>query len=186
VVGGDSHLVHQVTGHKDGAALGGELLHQVPDPQDAFGIEAVDRLVEEQDFRVAEHGHGHAEPLAHAEREAAGPLVRHVLQAHQGQHLLDPARRQALSLRQEQQVVPGTAAGMHGLGLKQRADRPQRILQVTVAAAVDERGAALRPVQAQDEPHGSGLARAVRPEEPCHLPRLDAGRKVPRPRRSVR
>jgi hypothetical protein len=72
----------------------------------------------QQDFRVAEHGHGHAEPLAHAEREAAGPLVRHVLQADQGQHLLDPARGQALSLGQEQQVVPGTAPGVHGLGLE--------------------------------------------------------------------
>jgi hypothetical protein len=58
---------------RDGAALGGEHLHQVPDPQDAFGVEPVDRLVEQQDLRVTEHGHGHAEPLAHAEREAPYP-----------------------------------------------------------------------------------------------------------------
>ena len=148
-------------------------LHQVPDPQDAFGIEPVDWLVKQQDFRVAEHGHGHAEPLAHAEREAAGPLVRHVLQTHQGQYLIDPARRQTLSLGQEQQVVPGCPPGMHRLGLEQRADRPQRILQVTVTPAVDERDATLRPVKAKDEPHGGGLARAVRPDEPCHLPGLD-------------
>jgi hypothetical protein len=49
----------------------------------------------------------------------------------------------------------------------------QRILQVTVAPAVDEGEAALRPVQAQDQPHGGGLARAVRPEEPRHPARFD-------------
>ena len=173
VVGGDGHLVHQVAGHQDGSALGGEPLHQVPDPQDAFGVEPVDRLVEEQDLRVAEHGHGDAEPLAHAEREAAGPLVRHVLQADQVQHLLDPAGRQTLGLGQEQQVVAGRAAGVHGLGLEQRSDGPQRIPQVTVAPAVDERGAGVRPVQAQDEAHGGGLAGAVRPEEPRHPAWLD-------------
>jgi hypothetical protein len=173
VVGGDRHLVHQVAGDQDGSALGGEALHQVPDPQDALGIEPVDRLVQQQDLRVAEHGHGHAEPLAHAERETAGPLVRHLLQAHQGQHLLDPARGNALGLGQEQQVVTGRTAWVHGLGLEQRADRVQGILQVTVAPAVDEGEAALRPVQAQDHPHGGGLARAVRPEESCHPARLD-------------
>jgi hypothetical protein len=62
---------------------------------------------------------------------------------------------------------------MHGLGLKQRADRPQRIPQVTVAPAVDERDAGLRPVKAQDEAHGGGLARAVGPEEPRYPARLD-------------
>ena len=154
------------------------LLHQVPDPQDAFGVEPVDWLVEQQDLRVTEHGHGHAEPLAHAEREAAGPLVGHVLQTHQGQHFLDPVGRQALSLGQEQQVVAGSAAGMHALGLKQRADRPQRIPQVTIAPAVDERDAGLRPVKAQDEAHGGGLASAVRPEEPRHPARLDREAQV--------
>ena len=70
-------------------------------------------------------------------------------------------------------MVTGRTAWVHGLGLEQRADRVQRILQVTVAPAVDEGEAALRPVQAQDQPHGGGLARAVRPEEPCHPARFD-------------
>jgi hypothetical protein len=84
---------------------------------------------------------GHAEPLAHAEREAASPFVRDGLQAHQVEDLVDPAGRQALGLGQEQQVVAGGAARVDGLGFEQRAHRSQRIPQVTVALAVDERGA---------------------------------------------
>ena len=75
VVGGDRHLVHQVAGDEDRAALGGQPLHQVPDPDDALGVEPVDRLVEDEDRRVAEQRGGDAEPLAHAEREAARALA---------------------------------------------------------------------------------------------------------------
>ena len=46
-------------------------LHQVADPEHALGVEAVDRLVEDERARVAEQGRRDAEPLAHAEREAA-------------------------------------------------------------------------------------------------------------------
>ena len=77
VVGGDRHLVHQVAGYQDGPALGGQLLHQVPDPQHALGVQPVHRLVQQQHLRVAEQGRGDAEPLAHAEGEAARPLVGH-------------------------------------------------------------------------------------------------------------
>src|SRR6266540_3158709 len=48
--------------------------------------------------------------------------------------------------------------------LVQRADYP------LVAAAPDERGARGGGVQAQDDPHRGGLARAVRPEEAGHVP----------------
>src|SRR6185437_10330909 len=71
VVRGVLHLAHQVRGDEDGAALGGERLHQVPDPEDALRVQAVDRLVEHQQLGVAEQRGGDAEALAHAEGEAA-------------------------------------------------------------------------------------------------------------------
>src|SRR5581483_238117 len=69
VVGGVLHLRHQVAGHEHRAALGGERLHQVADPQNSFWVQPVDRLVEHQDPGVPEQRPGDAEPLAHAERE---------------------------------------------------------------------------------------------------------------------
>ena len=74
VVGGVLHLRHQVAGDEHRAALGRQRLHQGADPQDALRIQPVDRLVEHQDLRVPEQRRGDAEPLAHAEGEALGPL----------------------------------------------------------------------------------------------------------------
>ena len=75
VVGGQRHLAHQVRGEEHGAALGGQAAHEVADPQHALGVEAVDRLVEDERGRVAEQRGGDAEALAHAEREAADALA---------------------------------------------------------------------------------------------------------------
>ena len=55
----------------------GQVAQQVAHPADALGVEAVDRLVEEQHAGVAEQRAGDAEPLAHAEGELAGPPVGH-------------------------------------------------------------------------------------------------------------
>ena len=119
--------------------------------------------------RVAEHGHGHAEPLAHAERETARPWRRCRGPTRSSTSSTRLAGRR-LGLGQEQQAVTGRTAWVHGLGLEQRADRVQRILQVTVAPAVDESEAALRPVQAQDQPHGGGLAAPFGPRNPVTRP----------------
>src|ERR1035441_9480579 len=67
---------------------------------------------------------------------------------------------------------------MHGLGLQERAYGSQRIGQVTVAPAVNRRGPPLRPVQAEDEPHGGGFAGSVGPEEAGHLARRDRERQM--------
>jgi hypothetical protein len=67
VVGGERHLAHQVRRDEDGAAFRGKRLEQVPDPVDAFRVEPVHRLVEEQRPRIAEERGRDPEPLAHAE-----------------------------------------------------------------------------------------------------------------------
>src|ERR1700750_678245 len=78
VVGGVLHLRHQVAGDEDRAALGRERLHQVPDPQDAPRVEPVDRFVEHEPLRAAEHRRRDPEPLAHAEGETLGPFAGHL------------------------------------------------------------------------------------------------------------
>ena len=110
-------------GDEDRTALGRERLHQVAHPEDALGVEAVDRLVEEQHLGVAEQRGGDAEPLAHAEREALGALPGHVLEADDAEHLVHPAGRDAGQLGQAQQVVAG-AAGRRARPWRRGARRP--------------------------------------------------------------
>jgi len=116
---------------------------------------------------------GNAEPLAHAEREAAHPLAGHLEQPDQPEHLVHPAARQSLGLGEEPQVVAGAAAAVHRLGLEQRADRTQRPAQLVERLAVDRGRPGVRMVEAEHDPHGRGLARAVRPEKSRYPPRLD-------------
>ena len=118
VVGGVLHLRHQVAGDEDRAALGRERLHQVADPQDALGIQPVDRLVEHEDRRVAEQRGGDPEPLPHAQREALGPLARDLAQADQREHLVHPPPGQVVGLR------PGRADGCRRCGRRAPPSRP--------------------------------------------------------------
>ena len=95
VVGGQRHLRHQVAGDEDRAALGGQLPGEGAHPADALGVQAVDRLVEDDDRRVAEQRDGDAQPLAHAEGELADALAGDRLQPDEAEHLVDPGGRDA-------------------------------------------------------------------------------------------
>ena len=78
--GDDHHLVdglgdlgQDMAGDQHGAALVGQLAQEPAQPVDAFGVQAVGRLVQDQHLGVAEQGGGQAQALAHAQREATDP-----------------------------------------------------------------------------------------------------------------
>lgn len=48
MVRGQLHLTHQVAGEEDRTSLSRQGLHQIADPGDALGVEAVGRLVKDQ------------------------------------------------------------------------------------------------------------------------------------------
>jgi hypothetical protein len=54
---------------------------------------------------------------------------------------------------------------VHRIGIEQRADLTQGSDNLAVPAAIDERAASGRGIEAQDHAHGGGLAGPVRPEE---------------------
>jgi len=58
--------------------VGRQGLEELADPGDAFGVQAVDRLVKHQDRRVAEQRDGDAETVLHTEREALDPAAASV------------------------------------------------------------------------------------------------------------
>ena len=62
-------------------------------------------------------------------------------------------------------MMSGATATDDGLGVQQRAERPERVGQFAVRLAVDQDRAGARRIKAQDHPHGGRLAGPVRAEE---------------------
>jgi hypothetical protein len=58
--------VSTVARDQHGVALGGEAPQEVAEPTDPLGVQAVRRLVQDQDARLAEQRRAEPEPLAHA------------------------------------------------------------------------------------------------------------------------
>ena len=84
------HLVQHVRGDQHRAALLAEAHDQVDDVAPLGGVEAVERLVEQQQLRVVGEGLGQLHALAHAVREAPQLAVGGV---GEGDHLERAARR---------------------------------------------------------------------------------------------
>jgi hypothetical protein len=122
MIGGLRHLREQMARHQDGAALGGQSLHEPPDPEDALRVQAVDRLVEEQDFRIAQQGARQAQSLRHTQGESAGRFTGDLRQTHQPQYLLHPGFRQPVGGRHPFQMGSRRPVGMHPFRVQQRAD----------------------------------------------------------------
>ncbi len=176
--GGDGHLTHEVARHENGPPPRRQRLHELADPDDAFGVEAVHGLVEHHHLRVTEHGGRDAETLGHTEREAANPLLRDLAHARHVEHLVHPLGGDAVGLAQRHEMGPRGATAVDVLGVEQGADLAHRILRAPEALPVDQGLAGLRPVEAQDEPHRRRLARTVRPEETGDDARLNGERQV--------
>jgi hypothetical protein len=60
--------------------------------------------------------------------------------------------------------------------VEQRADLAERVAQAGVRPSADGRRPGVGRVQAEDDPHGGGLARTVRADEPGDLPGCDGER----------
>src|SRR6185503_15473165 len=86
--------------------------------------------------------------------------------------------RDAVGLREGEQVVVGGAAGVHGAGFEQRTDLVQRRRVIAVVLAVDGHVPGGRRVEAEDQAHRRRLAGAVRPEEAGHDAGLDGEGEV--------
>ena len=163
---GDGHLAHEVARDEHGPALAGQRLHQRAHPQDAFGVEAIDGLVEKQHAGVAQQGAGDAETLGHAEGEGPRLPPGHVAEAYEIEHLVDPLAGYVAGLRQGQKVVAGLATGVVGLGVEKSSHLPHRSAQLLVRHAVDRGRALIRVGQAEDQAQGGRLAGPIGPGNP--------------------
>ena len=106
------------------------------------------------------------------ERERAHSPAGDVAEPYQFEHLVDAATRNAVRLRQAQQVLAGAAATVHSFGVEQRPDLVEREAVIGVRLPGDRDAPLVRTVQTEDESHCRGLPSAVRSEEPGDTPGL--------------
>ena len=132
---------------------------------DAFRVEAVDRLVEDQRLGIAEQRAGDPEPLAHAKRELAGALVRHLVQTDQIDQIVDAASRDAVRLGQSEQMVVRRTTAVNRARLQQGADLVQRRCMIAVVLPVHLRVAGGGCVEPEHQSDRRRLPRPVRAQE---------------------
>jgi hypothetical protein len=144
----------------------------------ARGIEAVGRLVEHKQRRLAEQRPRQAKPLAHPERVRTRRPARGGTELDELEDLLDPRRGQLRGDRERPQVVASRAGGMKVVGLEHRPDPTSRALELGETTAEDERLARRRRCESQQQSQRRRLARPVRTEEAGHGARRQRERKL--------
>jgi hypothetical protein len=159
-----------MAGYQRGVPLGGQGAQEAAHPDDAFGIHAVEGLVQDQHRRVAQQRGGDAEPLPHAERVTAGPAANDRRQAGLRGYRVHPGGGQALRAGQPEQVVAAGAARLERGRVQQRADMGERMPQCAVGLTANGRRTGIGRFEAEDDTHRGGLARPVRADETGDLP----------------
>ncbi len=159
MLGGLRHLRQQMARDEDGTALGGQALHELSDPDDALGVEAVT-------------GSSNSSTLGSPSSAPARPSRCDIPSEKPPAFLpatsLRPTRRSTSSTRD---IGSELAAAIHcrcafaerlgctTLGVEQRADGPQRLLELVVRHTLDQRGSRRRGVESEDHSHGRRLGR---------------------------
>src|SRR4051794_17822550 len=171
-------LAEPVAGQQHGAAAPGALAQQRAQPVHALGIEAIGRLVEHQDARIAEQRRRDVQSLAHAQRVALHPAMPRGGEPDEVEHLIDARFVDADRARDDAQVVASAPARVEAALLEDRAHRPRRLLQRGVGRAADRGAAGRRAHEAEERAQRRGLAGAVGAQEARHLAGRDAEREV--------
>src|SRR5205823_7141349 len=113
--------------------------HELAEPSDAFGVESVDRLVEQQDPRIAEQGRGDAETLGHPRREPTGSLVAHRCEPDEVENGRHARAIDRVGRREGEQMILRASAWMERLHIEVSTDDPKRPVEIAVPQAGHER-----------------------------------------------
>jgi hypothetical protein len=135
---------------------------------DALRIEAVGRFVEDEQLGVAQQRGSDPEPLLHAERVAAIPVLGPAGQAHQLQQVGDESGVLASRDGQHFEVPAAADRRVERRRFDERTDGAQERGRAIDGPA--EHGACARrgPDEAEQHGHGRGLAGAVGTDEARH------------------
>jgi hypothetical protein len=106
----------------------------VADPADPVRVEAVDRLIEEQDGGVAQQRRGDAKALPHPERVAPDPAPGDLGETDLFEDLVDPRHRDAVAARRDPQVVARAPARVQVAGFQEGTDMAEWLPERRVRA----------------------------------------------------
>ena len=135
-------------------------------------------VVEDQHLRVPEQRRRDPETLAHAEGVAPERPVSGYAEPDELEHLVRPRQRDARGLADDTQVIAPGAVLMRRARLEDRADTPDRLIQVGIADAADGGRSRGRLDQIEQHPQCRCLPRTVRAQEPGNAARLHGERQV--------
>ena len=107
---------------EDRSAFVGEPAEEIAQPVDAFGVETVCRLIQDEYLRLAQERGREAQSLAHAERELTDTTIRRSGETDELEHLLDAPTRHAPGERVDTKVIACAATWIRARGLKCGAD----------------------------------------------------------------
>ena len=149
---------------------------RLPHCHDAGGIEAIGRLVEEEERWIVEERACNAEALLHPERVPRDLVARTFAQADDLEDFVDaPNLRGGAAGREGSQVVSTGQVWIERGRLHERTDVEESMPIATRERPTEQLDRA--PVgmdQPCQNPHGRGLARPVRAEEAVHDARRDS------------
>ena len=162
-VAGPLHLVEEVGGQHDGAALGHHREDHVAHLSHSGRVEPVHRLVQKEQLGVCQQARGNPQPLAHSHRVFRDPVVATVGQADALQRWPDAVRRGRFACRGEKpQVLPACEMAMEPGFVDDGANTSERRVAM-LRDRVSEQGhrASIGAGQSQQHPDEGGLAGAV-------------------------
>ena len=145
-------------------------------PVHAVGVQAVGRLVEQQQFGIRQQRGGQRQSLLHTGGIGLDPLVGAVGEADQIEHLGDPPSWDVQCPCPDRQVPESGGARRCADAVHGHADTAGSAGKFGVLAAEHPGGAGRRPGQAEQHPQRGGLAGAVTADQPDHPAGLDAQR----------
>ena len=167
-------LREQVAGDEDGGPVGRQRGDQRPHLPSALRVEAVRRLVQQQQVAGREQRRGDREPLAHPEGVGAVALACRGEQPHPLQRRIDPRagrRRVGMAIRRVQpgEIRAAGQVGMEGRSLDQRPHPRQHGAGPPGDGLAEDLDPPLRGMdQPEEHADGRGLAGSVRAEEAVH------------------
>ena len=166
-------LIHVVGGEQHRHAERRQVLDHVPRLAAGRGVKAGGRLVEEQQFRVADQGNRDVQPPLLAAGQLAHPGAPLVLQADQADHLVHrPRMRVEGGIHGDRLAHGEVPVDARGLQHEPGAALQPGPLTARIHAKNAHLAAVTGPVALQDLDRGR-LARPVRPEQREHLALTD-------------
>jgi hypothetical protein len=111
------HLGEDVTRDEYGPAFAAESPDQLAHFLDAGWVEAVGRLVQDQQFGVLEQRRADPEPLLHPQRVGLDPVPAPIRQSNDAQNLLDGASPDPIGGSEELEILSTRVAREHCRGL---------------------------------------------------------------------